>query len=153
MRLGLAKPFGGSAIPLSERFYTGGAASLRGFPVNGAGPQRAVQVCSNPSNPTPSTCTNIQVPVGGNELFIFNSELRFPIPLKKGLGGVLFYDGGNVYERIGFSRFFTDYSNTIGFGLRYDTPVGPIRIDLGHNLNPVTGIKSTQFFISLGQSF
>ncbi len=153
MRLGLAKPFGGSAIPLSERFYTGGAASLRGFPVNGAGPQRTVQVCSNPSNPSPSTCTNIQVPVGGNELFIFNSELRFPIPLKKGLGGVLFYDGGNVYERIGFGRFFTDYSNTIGFGLRYDTPVGPIRLDLGHNLDPVTGIKSTQFFISLGQSF
>jgi outer membrane protein assembly factor BamA len=153
MRLGLAKPFGGSAVPLSERFYTGGAASLRGFPVNGAGPQRTVQVCSDPNNPSPSTCTNIQVPVGGNQLFIFNSELRFPIPLKKGLGGVLFYDGGNVYERIGFSRFFTDYTNTIGIGLRYDTPVGPIRIDLGHNLNPVTGIKSTQFFISLGQAF
>jgi outer membrane protein insertion porin family len=153
VRLGLAKPFGGNLIPLSERFYSGGAASLRGFPVNGAGPQRTVQVCNDPNNPSPSTCTNILVPVGGNQLFIFNSELRFPIPLMKGLGGVLFYDGGNVYERIGFSRFFIDYSNTIGFGLRYDTPVGPIRIDLGHNLNPVTGIKSTQFFISLGQAF
>ncbi|MBZ5534932.1 MAG: BamA/TamA family outer membrane protein [Acidobacteriia bacterium] len=153
MRLGLAKPFGGNLIPLSERYYSGGAASLRGFPVNGAGPQRTVQVCNDASNPSPSTCTNILVPVGGNQLFIFNSELRFPIPLMKGLGGVLFYDGGNVYERIGFSRFFIDYSNTIGFGLRYDTPVGPIRIDLGHNLNPVTGMKSTQFFISLGQAF
>ena len=63
----------------------------------------------------------------------FNSEGRFPIPLKKGLGGAIFYDGGNVYDRIGFSRFFKDYSNTVGVGLRYDTPVGPVRIDIGRN--------------------
>ena len=102
----------------------------------------------------PSTCTaQIRVPVGGQQLFIFNSEGRFPIPLKKGLGGVVFYDGGNVYDRIDFSRFFNDYSNTVGFGLRYQTPVGPVRIDIGRNLNPVTGLKSTQIFVTLGQSF
>ena len=87
------------------------------------------------------------------QLFIFNSEGRFPIPVKKGLGGVIFYDGGNVYSRIGFSRFFRNYSNTLGFGLRYDTPVGPVRIDIGRNLNPVPGFKSTQIFVTLGQSF
>jgi outer membrane protein insertion porin family len=153
VHLGLAKPFAGSDVPLSERFFSGGAASLRGFPVNGAGPQRTVQVCTNPSKPTPSTCANIRVPVGGNELFIVNSEGRFPIRLKKGLGGVLFYDGGNVYDRIGFKHFFSDYSNTAGFGLRYDTPVGPIRFDIGRNLSPVPGFKATQYFITLGQSF
>ena len=43
--------------------------------------------------------------------------------------------------------------NTVGIGLRYQTPVGPIRIDVGQNLNPVPGLKSTQLFITLGQSF
>jgi outer membrane protein insertion porin family len=94
VRLGLAVPFGGTDVPLSERFFSGGADSLRGFPINGAGPQRPVQVCSNPNDPT--TCTLISVPVGGDMLFVVNSEARFPIPLKSGLGGVVFYDGGNV---------------------------------------------------------
>jgi outer membrane protein assembly factor BamA len=151
VRLGLAKPFAGSEVPLSERFFSGGADSLRGFPVQGAGPQRTVPVCSNPHDT--ATCTTIQVPVGGNQLFILNSEARFPIPLKSGLGGVVFYDGGNVYGRISFRNFFNDYSNTIGFGLRYQTPVGPVRIDIGRNLSPIPGIKATQVFVSLGQAF
>jgi outer membrane translocation and assembly module TamA len=69
------------------------------------------------------------------------------------LGAVVFYDGGNVYRNIGFGRFFSNYSNNVGLGLRYQTPVGPVRIDVGHNLNPVPGLKSTQLFITLGQSF
>ena len=151
VRIGLAKPFAGSDVPLSERFFSGGADSLRGFPIDAAGPQRTVPVCTNPENR--STCVNINVPVGGNQLFIWNSEGRFPLPLKKGLGGVIFYDGGNVYSRVGLGQFFKDYSNTVGVGLRYDTPVGPIRFDVGRNLNPVLGYKATQFFITLGQAF
>ena len=151
IRLGLENPFLNGFIPLSERFFSGGGSTLRGFPLNGAGPQRTVEVCGNPADS--STCSSIQVPVGGPQLFIFNSELRFPIPLKKGLGGVAFYDGGNVYDKIGFSHFIRDYSNTVGFGLRYQTPVGPVRIDIGHNLNPVPGLKATQIFITLGQAF
>ena len=69
------------------------------------------------------------------------------------LGAVLFYDGGNVYGRISVSRFVQDYSNTVGFGFRYNTPVGPVRFDIGRNLNPVTGFRATQFFITLGQAF
>ena len=45
------------------------------------------------------------------------------------------------------------YSNNVGIGFRYATPVGPVRIDIGRNLNPVPGIKSTQYFITLGQAF
>ena len=77
VRLGFAVPFAGSDVPLSERFFSGGADSLRGFPINGAGPQRPVQVCANPADPT--TCTLISVPVGGDMLFVLNSEGRFPI--------------------------------------------------------------------------
>ncbi len=150
-RVGVAKPFSGNVIPLSERFFSGGADSLRGFPTFGAGPQRTVPVCSNPQNP--ATCVEIQVPVGGNELFIWNSEGRFPLPIKKGLGGVVFYDGGNVYSHIVISNFLKEYTNTVGFGLRYDTPVGPILLEIGRNLNPVRGIDATQFFITIGQAF
>jgi outer membrane protein insertion porin family len=150
-RVGFAPPFSGSRVPLSERFFSGGADSLRGFPMNGAGPQRPVTVCSNPGDA--STCSVISVPVGGEMLAIVNSEARFPIPLKSGLGGVVFYDGGNIYSNINFHQFVDHYSNSIGFGIRYHTPVGPIRIDIGRNLNPVPGVKATQYFVTLGQAF
>ncbi len=64
-----------------------------------------------------------------------------------------FYDGGNVFPTVGFHDFGSLYSNNVGIGFRYATPVGPVRIDIGHNLNPVPGIKSTQYFITLGQAF
>jgi len=149
--LGLAKAFGNSDVPTSESFFSGGETTLRGFPINGAGPQRTVPACSNPADP--STCVNLQVPIGGRQLFILNSELRFPLGIKEGLGAAVFYDGGNVYRAINISHFVQDYTNTIGVGLRYKTPVGPIRFDIGRNLNPVTGVKATQFYITLGQAF
>jgi outer membrane protein insertion porin family len=149
--LGLAKAFGNSDVPTSESFFSGGETTLRGFPINGAGPQRSVPACSNPADP--ATCVNLLVPTGGRQLFIFNSELRFPLGIKEGLGAAVFYDGGNVYRAINISHFLQDYTNTIGVGLRYKTPVGPIRFDIGRNLNPVTGLKATQFYITLGQAF
>jgi outer membrane protein insertion porin family len=151
VRIGLAQPFADSRVPVSELFFSGGGSTLRGFPLNGAGPQRSVPVCSNPADT--STCTQIQVPEGGRELFIINSEMRIPLPIKKGLGIAAFYDGGNVFPSVGFRDFGTAYSHTVGLGLRYNTPVGPVRVDLGHNLNAPPGIKSTQFFITLGQAF
>lgn len=152
IRIGLQQPFAGSIIPLSEEFFTGGGSTLRGYPLNGAGPQRVILACGNPS--IPSTCSNLQVPTGGNGLFILNSEFRIPVsPIKKGFGVVGFYDGGNVFPANAFDDFASNYSNTIGFGLRYATPVGPIRFDVGHNLNPIPGIKSTQIFVTLGQAF
>jgi outer membrane protein insertion porin family len=149
--LGLAKAFGNSDVPTSEGFFSGGETTLRGFPINGAGPQRTVPACSNPADP--STCVNLQVPIGGRQLFILNSELRFPLGIKEGLGAAVFYDGGNVYRAINISHFIQDYTNTIGVGFRYKTPVGPIRFDIARNLNPVTGVKATQFYITLGQAF
>lgn len=152
IRLGLEQGFSGSTVPLSEEFFTGGGSTLRGYPLYGAGPQREVLACGNTSDP--STCSFIQVPTGGNGLFIFNSEFRIPVsPIKKGFGVVGFYDGGNVFPVLSFSSFASNYSNTIGFGLRYATPLGPIRFDVGHNLNPIPGIKSTQIFVTLGQAF
>jgi outer membrane protein assembly factor BamA len=156
VRLGLEQPFGNSHVPLSERFFSGGGSTLRGFPLNGAGPQQTIPACGNASDP--STCAFITVPVGGNQLFIVNSELRIPVPVDlpvvhKNLGIALFYDGGNIFPRIGFHDFGSLYTNSIGGGIRYKTPVGPVRIDIGHNLNAPPGIKSTQIFVTLGQAF
>jgi outer membrane protein assembly factor BamA len=152
LRFGAAAGYGDNGyVPLSERFFSGGSDSLRGFPIDGAGPQRPVPVCSNPADI--STCTLISVPSGGLMLAIFNSEARFPIPIKENLGGVVFYDGGNVYSNINAHQFISNYSNSVGFGIRYTTKVGPIRLDIGRNLNPIPGVKATQYFVTLGQAF
>jgi outer membrane protein insertion porin family len=151
IRLGLAAPFAGSFVPTSELFFSGGGTTLRGFPINEAGPQRIVPFCNVFQNQT--GCVNVTVPLGGRQLFILNSEMRFPLKIMKPLGGVVFYDGGNVYRAINLNSFGNNYSNTVGVGLRYSTPIGPIRVDVGRNLNPVPGLKSTQYFITLGQAF
>lgn len=149
IRLGMEVSFTGEPIPISATFFSGGGSTLRGFPLNGAGPQRPVPVCSNPADP--ATCSNITVPVGGPQLLILNSELRFPLGILDKLNGAVFYDGGNVYGHLG--NFWSTYTNSVGGGIRYSTPVGPIRLDVGHNLNPVPGLSSTQWFITLGQAF
>ena len=157
IRIGLEEPFANSSVPLSEEYFTGGGNSLRGFPLDGAGPQRAVNVCTNGASscsPCPGpNCAQISVPTGGNELLILNSEARVPLPFKDGLSIVPFYDGGNIFPNVGFHNFSSLYSNNVGLGLRYSTPVGPIRFDVGRNLNPVPGVSPTQYFVTIGQAF
>jgi outer membrane protein assembly factor BamA len=147
VRLGFDPPFPNSHVPLSQEFFSGGGSTLRGFPLDGAGPQRNIPVCS--ANQT-LNCPQIAVPDGGRQLLIVNSEFRIPLPIYKGLGVAAFYDGGNVFKSIGFHG---EYTNTVGGGLRYATPVGPIRFDIGYNLNSPRGVSSTQFFVTLGQAF
>ena len=119
-------------IPLPERFFAGGGTSLRGFGLNQAGPR--------------DPCTGF--PIGGLAVLIFNQELHFPMKLPyigNKLGGTIFYDGGNVYQDINHISFawrspsitnINYFSHTVGFGVRYGTPVGPIRVDIGYQLNP-----------------
>ena len=151
VRLGLAKAIDGSFVPTSQLYFSGGGTSLRGFPIDEAGPQRLVPFCNVLKDQ--SGCVDVTVPVGGRQLVILNSELRFPLRVMKNLGGVIFYDGGNLYSAINWNNFTGNYTNTVGIGLRYSTPIGPVRIDLGRNLNPVPGIGATQYFITLGQAF
>src|SRR5207302_11190983 len=109
IRLGLATSFAGSFVPTSQLFFSGGGASLRSFPIDEAGPQRLVPFCNVLQKQ--SGCVNVTVPVGGRQLFILNSEVRFPLGLMKALGGVVFYDGGNVYSALNFKNFVNNYSN------------------------------------------
>jgi len=151
IRLGLASPFTSSFVPTSQLFFSGGGTSLRGFPIDAAGPQRLVPFCNVLQGQ--SGCVNVTVPVGGKQLFIFNSELRFPLGIMKALGGVVFYDGGNVYRAINLHDFIDNYTNTIGVGLRYSTPIGPVRFDIGRNLNQLPGLNPWQYYITIGQAF
>jgi outer membrane protein assembly factor BamA len=120
-------------VPLPERFFAGGGTSIRGFSLNQAGPRDPVT----------------GFPIGGLALLAFNQELRFPMRLPfvgSRLGGTVFYDAGNVYTDINHISFawkppannnnLPYFSHTIGFGVRYPTPVGPVRVDFGYQLNP-----------------
>ena len=163
-----------SRIPLSERFFFGGANSHRGFPVNQAGPRDPVT----------------GFPIGGGAVLLNSVELRFPI-IGQDIGGVLFHDAGNAYSRPGRISFrakqdpimvdgqiagyeFDYMVHAVGIGVRYRTPIGPMRLDLGYSLNPprFIGFDGTreelltnrgmitrqrishfQFHFSLGQTF
>lgn len=177
-------------IPLPERFFAGGGTSLRGFALNQAGPRDSVT----------------GFPVGGQAMLVLNQEFRFPMHLPwvgNKLGGTLLYDGGNVFSKIdrvtlrwsspkpvfdpnnpkqclyNCTNELNYFSHTIGLGVRYATPVGPIRVDVGYQMNrpffviPIPcpsgttsvtcpagslGFQSTQLprlqvFFSLGSSF
>jgi outer membrane protein assembly factor BamA len=114
-------------IPLAERFFAGGASSQRAFPDNQAGPR--------------DLATGF--PLGGTALLFHSTELRFPL-IGDNLGAVLFHDMGNIYssvENLSFrvrQRSLQDFNymvHAMGAGIRYRTPVGPLRIDIAYGPN------------------
>ena len=146
-QFGIITPFSAPAglseqesVPLPERFFGGGADSLRAFAFNQAGPRDtgASVVAGGPaSQPT-------GFPLGGNALFFNNVELRFPF-IGENIQGVVFHDMGNVYSSLSDISFrfhqnnLQDFNTTVhavGFGVRYKTPIGPIRLDLAYSINP-----------------
>jgi outer membrane protein insertion porin family len=188
-RFGIQTPYGSSVsseIPLPERFFAGGGTSLRGFGLNQAGPR------------DPFT----GFPIGGQAMLIFNQDLRFPMHLPwigDRLGGAVFYDAGNVFPNIrkislrtsplaptfnpgspgvcqtNCSNDLAYFSHTVGVEFRYTTPVGPVALDLGYQLNParyllqsggtcpatptapcltsLARLPAFQFFVNLGTTF
>jgi outer membrane protein assembly factor BamA/autotransporter translocation and assembly factor TamB len=120
----------------SERFRAGGANSIRGYATDSVGPTR--------------TLTDGRViSAGGQAVVILNQELRYQHGT--GLGAVVFYDGGNVFESA--SDLKLDLRHSVGFGLRYDSVVGLLRLDVGFPLNRREGEKGYQLFFGLGQAF
>ena len=198
-RIGIENPYGNTVnlapfqslpdgsplnvIPLAERFLSGGGNSHRGFGLNQAGPR----------DPTTG------FPLGGSALFLNNLELRFPSPTLPFVGDnlrfAIFHDAGNVFtdgnnmvhgllrwkqkdpqfcevEEPSTSPNQCDYnyiSHAIGVGVRYKTPIGPVRFDFGYNLNPprfpsvdTSGptpvfvpqqVRHFNVFFSIGQTF
>ncbi len=126
LRSGYGYLLGKTDIPIEERFFLGGATSVRGFEEDSIGPTVLDQD------------TNERIPAGGDFMVGYNVELRFG--LRKGLGFVVFTDGGNVWaqaEEADFERIisFRDLRESAGVGFRYTTPIGPLRLDLGLKLD------------------
>lgn len=126
IRLGWVTDFGSSSnVPVKERFYLGGAYTVRGFPENDLGP-KAMQIETRDS-----TADTTFVPIGGEAIVLLNLELRKP--LIGNLWWSYFIDAGmNVPEIRDAS--FSQFAVTTGLGIQYISPVGPIRFDLGHRL-------------------
>lgn len=179
LRLGVEAPYGSlGLIPLPERYFVGGSNSHRGFAINQAGPRDSFSGS----------------PLGGNAMFVSNLELRLPpTPLPwvgDDLSFVLFHDMGNAFGTANLMlknllRFnqrnqqscrdvsgtgtcdFSYMSHAVGTGVRYRTPIGPVRLDLGYNLNPPVfpitepssgpphseQVRHFNFYFSIGQTF
>ena len=127
-------------VPLPERFFGGGNLSLRAFPDNQAGPRDT----GSPVGPGGTQTEPTGFPIGGNAVLISNLELRFPL-IGRNIGGVLFHDAGNIYRALDSITVRYHQSNpedfnymvqAVGFGVRYRTPIGPLRVDLAYGLNP-----------------
>jgi outer membrane protein insertion porin family len=154
-RLGLASPFGGKdTLPISERFFAGGARDLRGFGFEEAGPQITVRKRDSRGNLVTDSNGNpilVPSPLGGNGLLVINNELRFPV--WGSLGGTIFSDTGNVFARV---RDMNpgNITESVGFGLRLKTPIGPVRFDYGFIvLNKPPGVARSHKHFTIGQTF
>jgi outer membrane protein insertion porin family len=126
-------------VPIYERFYVGGAESVRGYDYRGdIGPED-----------------------GGNYKLVYNVEYKFPIVREKKqtiLQGVFFFDVGGSWSsqdniRLDIGQEENQMKSGFGFGIRFTTPVFPIRLDWGYGLNKKDGDKPSQFYFTIGQLF
>lgn len=127
---------GVQSIPTEERFYAGGPTTVRGFRQNELGPVVRVALedtVTTGDSPEVRSDTLVS-PTGGNQMLIANAELRFPLPgFSDRLNGAFFVDAGRVFERGGDPLGQAGFRVTPGFGLRFLTPLGPIRLDAAYN--------------------
>ncbi|MFO7607025.1 MAG: outer membrane protein assembly factor BamA [Desulfurivibrionaceae bacterium] len=123
-------------LPVFERFYLGGINTIRSFD-NG-------QI--SPIDPASGDR------IGGDKMWYANLEYIFPIAKTQGLLGVLFYDIGNVYSKEESWRL-SDYKHSTGAGIRWLSPIGPLRLEWGYNLDPVGDEDSKNWEFSIGGSF
>jgi outer membrane protein insertion porin family len=144
-----------SGVPLSEGFTAGGDSSHRAYSLDLLG-----TICPDPNDknchPTLILSNGVVAPIGGKGIFVTNAEYRFPI--FSTLGGAVFVDAGNVFADS--SIHFGDLRYGIGTGVRYLSPVGPIRFDVGYKLkrqmiqtNPPIFERPFAYFITLGYAF
>jgi outer membrane protein assembly factor BamA len=128
-------------VPASERFFAGGDTTVRGFALDRLG--------------APNTLDANGVPKGGNALLILNAEIRVPLGYR--FDGVAFLDVGNVFATIS-DLSVLDLRSGAGFGVRYRSPIGPIRLDIGfkldrHRFPDGTRESPYQWYIGIGQAF
>ncbi len=137
-RAGWSTPYGKSkTVPIYERFFAGGANTIRGYKERKVGPRDS----------------GSDEPIGGEALLLGNAEVTFPI-YEKILKGAIFYDIGNVWAKSGDFLTTGDYKSGAGIGIRVNTPVGPFRLDWGYPLaQNYTDTKEGEFYFSISRGF
>jgi outer membrane protein insertion porin family len=133
--IGYAEGIEGKDLPIDERFFVGGINTVRGFEPRSLGPK--------------DENGNI---IGGSKKLIFNVEYLFPLVKEAGLRGVIFFDAGNAFdddESYEFSKLRTG----AGYGVRWYSPIGPLRLEWGYNLDPKPEEKRSRWEFSIGTFF
>lgn len=125
---------GNDDVSRSERFYLGGIRNLRGFKTREVGPKDEEDVY-----------------LGGETMGYFNFEYLFPVAKSLGLKGLLFYDTGNVWADS--ADYFSKLRHSAGAGIRWNSPLGPLRFEWGYNLAPEDDEKQSVFEFSIGSAF
>lgn len=168
-RVGLASQMAtGEPLPLQERYFAGGDSSVRGFGQDllGSCERGTLVPIRNDRNVTDCTDNkasrdsdgdgmadgSIQkyLPVGGQALIVLNNELRRPV--YKSFSALAFWDSGSTFLRPGDINV-REFRNTLGLGLRLETPVGPLRLEYGRKLDRLRRESRGEFVLAIGQSF
>lgn len=146
-------------LPISELYFLGGINTIRGYPLRQVAPSQLVGNAVTPD----SSVQNLRV--GGNKQIIFNAELEVPLLEKVGIRGVIFFDAGNAFGRN--ANFFEIPKGdalesmklplgllySVGFGIRWFSPIGPLRFEWGIPLTRRPGDQPIQFEFTIGNSF
>jgi outer membrane protein insertion porin family len=138
---GLVTQNAGGDLPLYEKFYLGGINSVRGFK----------NLSISPVDPATGD------KIGGEQMLQFNFEFIFPVVQKAGIKGVVFFDAGNSYSNTDALNLngtgLGSLRTSVGFGIRWYSPMGPLRLEWGWNLKPNPGEDSNAWDFSIGTFF
>ncbi len=132
--VGYVQGYQGHAIPIYERYFLGGINSVRGFQTRSISPK------------DPATGDLI----GGNTMLVVNAEFLFPLMPEQSIKGLVFFDAGNAYEK---KIDFGNVRKGAGVGIRWFSPLGPLRLELGFNLDRKTGEAAQQWDFAIGTIF
>ena len=132
--IGYVHSYDGHDAPVYERYYLGGINSIRGFLTRSVSPK------------DPATGDLI----GGSSMLTVNAEYLFPLFAEQSIRGLVFFDVGNAYQgRIDLG----DFKTSIGTGIRWFSPLGPLRIEVGFNLNPKDDESASEWDFAIGTLF
>nr|WP_320048177.1 outer membrane protein assembly factor BamA [uncultured Desulfuromonas sp.] len=160
-QVGFVHKVGGEEIPVDERFYLGGINTMRGFENREVGPREPAleyytdddgnYVLNDDGSYAVRESSTDYDYIGGVKEAFCNLELIFPILKDAGLKGVVFFDIGNTWDQ--GEEFMSDLRYSTGLGIRWNSPLGPLRLEWGYNLDPEEYEDDSQFDFSIGKFF
>jgi outer membrane protein assembly complex protein YaeT len=142
-------------LPASHRFFAGGSTTVRGFQLDRLGDLRVLDADGESNG---GVLNSSGLSSGGNGLILMNAEVRAVVGrlFGRGFGVAGFVDGGNVFDRVS-AMSLARLRGAVGFGVRYDSPLGPIRLDFGFKMNRLTFVgrreRGWEYHLSIGEAF